>query len=139
MHKEPFIHVGVGAILFDAGRVLLVQRGRPPAQGMWAIPGGKVRAGESLHAALKREIFEETGLHIEPGDVVYVFEMIEKEDDGTLRRHYVVIDYEAQTTGGLLKAGDDALQARWVSEQEFATLPVHQRTRELLRRKYDFG
>ncbi|MBI3693361.1 MAG: NUDIX domain-containing protein, partial [Acidobacteria bacterium] len=68
--------VGVGAVLFDAGRVLLVERAKPPLQGAWSLPGGVVEAGELLADALGREILEETGLEIRILDVVEVFERI---------------------------------------------------------------
>ncbi len=133
------IRVGVGAVIFQEGKVLLVLRKNEPAGGWWAIPGGKVRSGERLEEALRREIREETGLEISPREVVYVFDLIEKEPGGGLRRHYVIIDYDATVSGGRLRAGDDALKARWFTAEELDRWPVHHRTRQLLREKYDFG
>ncbi len=114
-------------------------RKNEPAGGWWAIPGGKVKRGEGLKEALKREIREETGLEITPLEVIYVFDLIEKEDQGDISRHYVIIDYEARVEGGCLRAGDDALQARWFTAGELKTWPVHHRTLQLLHEKYDFG
>ncbi len=133
------IRVGVGAVIFKDDKVLLVLRKNEPAGGWWAIPGGKVRSGETLKEALRREIREETGLEIMPLEVVYVFDLIEKEPGGAVSRHYVIIDYAARVNGGRLKAGDDALRARWFRAGELKDWPVHSRTRQLLHEKYGFG
>jgi len=133
------IRVGVGAVIFQDDKVLLVLRKNEPAGGWWAIPGGKVKSGEKLEDALRREIREETGLEIIPLEVVYVFDLIEKDSGGAVSRHYVIIDYAARVSGGHLRAGDDALRARWFKADELREWPVHQRTRQLLREKYGFG
>lgn len=106
--------VGVGAIITDhAGRVLVVQRARPPGQGKWAVPGGKVRAGESLRDTARREIREETGLHIEVGPVAWVGETVGAGDPP--RFHIVLIDFWATIVGGEdPRAGDDADDLDWV-------------------------
>ncbi len=131
--------MGVGAVIFRDDKVLLVLRRNEPAGGWWAIPGGKVKNGEKLEEALRREIREETGLEVTPLDVVYVFDLIEKDTRGAVTRHYVIIDYTASVEGGRLRAGDDALEARWFGAAELDAWPVHPRTRQLLREKYDFG
>ena len=110
--KRPIL--GVGAIIIEAGRVLLVERGREPLKGYWSLPGGAVEAGESLVDAVRRETLEETGLEIEPLSVVEIFERITRDSVGVAEYHYVLIDYLCRVTGGELKAGDDVSGARWV-------------------------
>ncbi|MEJ2508717.1 MAG: NUDIX hydrolase [Gammaproteobacteria bacterium] len=130
--------VGVGAVVFRDERVLLVLRGQAPNAGQWAIPGGRVRWGETLQAGAEREILEETGVRIRAGEPVFAFEVIEDED-GACATHYVVVDLAAQYLEGEPRAGDDAAEARWVSAAELAALPVNETTRRLLRSRYDFG
>jgi ADP-ribose pyrophosphatase YjhB (NUDIX family) len=109
--------VAVGAIVLDAdGRVLLVERGRPPGEGLWSVPGGRLERGETLAQAVAREVREETGLVVEVGALACVVERM--GDDF----HYVILDYVARVIGGTLSAGDDARDARFVDEAELAGL-----------------
>ncbi len=110
--------VGVGGILLEGQRVLLVKRGAPPGQGLWSIPGGKVREGETLKAACEREMREETGLWVEAGPLVEVVELM---DD---RFHYVILDFLVHLRGGSLKAGGDAVEARWFAIRDLPRLPT---------------
>ncbi len=127
--KEP--QVAVGAVVFRENKVLLVQRKNAPAAGQWAIPGGRVKRGETLKAAAEREVLEETGVRIEAGKTVYVFEYINSF-------HYIIIDLEAVYISGNPAAADDALDARWVSAGELAALDVTPSTLQLLKEKYHF-
>jgi ADP-ribose pyrophosphatase len=131
--------LAVGAVVIHQGRVLLVRRLRPPGQGQWAIPGGKVDLGETLAQAAEREILEETGLTIAAGEPVYTFEVIDRDEAGQVRYHYVIIDLAARYVAGDLRAGDDAEEARWVAPEELSVLEVHPRTRELLQKEFKFG
>lgn len=110
--------VGVGVVVVDEGRLLLVRRGREPRRGMWAVPGGKVRHGEPMREAARREVLEETGLVVEVGEVVWVGEVIEGE------YHIVLIDFEGSVLSGDLQPGDDADDARWVSLADAAEYPL---------------
>ena len=111
--------VGVGAIIFDdAGRVLVIQRGKPPSAGLWSVPGGKLEPGETLAQAVAREVREETGLVVEVGALACVLERISSE------HHFVLLDYFARVIGGELAAGSDARAARYVDPAELAALPV---------------
>jgi 8-oxo-dGTP diphosphatase len=111
--------VGVGAIIFDgAGRVLLIERGQPPSEGQWSVPGGKLEAHETLAQAVAREVHEETGLVVEVGTLACVIERI------TGVHHFVILDYFARVIGGALAAGSDARAARFVDPAELAALPV---------------
>lgn len=131
--------VAVGAVVFKDDRVLLVRRGKAPALGQWAIPGGSVRLGETLQAAAEREIREETGIRIVAGKPIYTFDVVDRDAENRIRYHYVIIDFEATYQGGALRAGDDALEARWVAADELKGLAVSRPTRQLLRRRYGFG
>jgi len=100
--------VGVGVVVVFEGSILLVQRGREPGKGLWAVPGGKVRRGETMRDAARRETREETGLDVIVGEVVWVGEHIDEE------HHLVLVDFAASVTGGRLGAADDADDVRWV-------------------------
>jgi ADP-ribose pyrophosphatase len=131
--------VAVGAIVIKDDRVLLVKRSRPPGEGLWAIPGGRVELGETLQQAAEREIKEETGLTIQARDIVYTFEVIEPDDAGRPRFHYVIVDLMAEYVKGELSPSDDASEARWVSSQELGRLPVSQATTAVLKKVVHFG
>lgn len=131
--------VGVGAVVFREEKVLLVLRGRPPAEGVWAIPGGRLRLGETLQAAAEREILEETGIVIRAGEPVFTFDAIVRDPDGRIQYHYVIVDLAAEYVRGTPAPGDDALSARWVSAAEMEELEVSPPTRRLLRTYYHFG
>lgn len=109
----------VGAVVTDAGRLLLVERGRPPGVGLWSLPGGRVEPGETDAEAVARELAEETGLAVVAGPLV-----------GTVQRPgigdvtYDIHDYAATVTGGTLRPGDDARDARWVPYDEVPALPL---------------
>jgi 8-oxo-dGTP diphosphatase len=131
--------VAVGAIVFKDGRVLLVKRGRPPSQDQWAIPGGRVELGETLQAAAEREIHEETGLTIRARDPAYIFDVIQRDDAGRVRFHYVIVDLLADYLAGEPRPGDDAREARWVAPQDLAGLPVSQTTLDVLKNVLHFS
>jgi ADP-ribose pyrophosphatase YjhB (NUDIX family) len=111
--------VGVGAIVFDdAGRVLLVERGKPPSQGLWSVPGGRLEPRETLAQAVAREVREETGLIVEVGTLACVLERF--GDD----YHFVLLDYFARVAGGALAASSDARAAQFVEFDRLAELPL---------------
>lgn len=111
--------VAVAAIVFDEhGRVLLVERGRPPGVGQWTVPGGKLEGAETLAQGVAREVREETGLLVEVGALACVVERI--GDD----YHFVILDYLARVIGGTLAAASDVRAARFVDPDELATLPL---------------
>jgi mutator protein MutT len=119
--------VGVGAVVLDGGRVLLVRRANEPSKGEWSLPGGAVELGESLEEAVVREIREETGLDVEVGRVVEVLDRVRRDADGRVEYHYVIVDYACAIRGGLLAAGTDAADVRWVDVAGLAQLGVSEK------------
>lgn len=110
--------VGVGGVVVQEGRVLLIQRGQEPLKGQWSLPGGMLELGESLESAVIREIREETGLEVEPVELVELLDRIHRDGD-RVRYHYVIADYLCRVTGGRLLPGSDADAARWVERAEW--------------------
>ncbi|MDZ7804236.1 NUDIX hydrolase [Thiohalophilus sp.] len=129
-----FPQVAVGAIVRRGTAVLLIQRSTEPNAGQWTIPGGKVHAGETLQQAAEREIREETGIHIRAGEPVYSFDVIERDNKGELRYHYVIVDLLADYVDGEPMAGDDARDAAWIEPETLTRLDVNATTRQLLAR-----
>lgn len=127
--------VGVGAVVIHEGRVLLIQRGKEPLRGRWVVPGGTVELGESLRDAIVREVEEETGVLVEPLDVLTVFDRIERRE-GIVAYHYVIVDYRCRYLSGPLRAGSDALDAAWVAEADLGPYDVPELALELVLRAF---
>ena len=110
---RPF--VGVGAVIIDgAARVLLVKRRFEPMAGQWSLPGGAVDVGETLQSCVIREMREETGLEVEVGPVIEVFDRIMHDAGGRVQYHYVLVDYVCRPVGGTLAAASDVADVAWV-------------------------
>ena len=99
--------VGVGAVIVDAGKVVLVRRRYEPLAGQWSLPGGTLELGETLEAGAAREMREETGLHVDVGPVIEVFDRIMLDEERRVRYHFVLVDYLCRPVGGELQAGSD--------------------------------
>jgi 8-oxo-dGTP diphosphatase len=125
--------VGVGAIIIEAGSVVLVKRGHPPLAGEWSIPGGVLEVGETLREAAVREALEETGLTVEPGDLLGVFDRVLRDDGGRTKYHYVLIDFLCRRIAGEPHAAGDAVEARWFTREEVAKLSLARDTTEVIR------
>jgi mutator protein MutT len=110
--------MAVGAVVVDGGRVLLVRRGQEPLMGHWSLPGGALELGESLEDGLVREVREETGLIVEPVELVELLDRIHREGE-RVRYHYVIADYLCRVVGGELQAASDADAVRWVERAEW--------------------
>jgi 8-oxo-dGTP diphosphatase len=125
--------VGVGAVVVKDGRVLLVKRGAEPNRGLWAIPGGSLELGETLREGAQREILEETGLVVDAKHPVYTFDYFERDPQGRIRFHFVIVDMLADYLRGDLKAADDALEARWLSPADLKTIELSVNTAKILK------
>lgn len=135
MHREypqaPI--VGVGAVVIRDGQVLLVRRAHEPNRGQWSIPGGTVELGETLSQAAAREVWEECQVRVEPGEVVATSDLIERDAQGRIRYHYVLLDLAARYSSGEPVAATDALEVRWVTAAELNRLDVIPRLLPVLR------
>ena len=129
--------VGAAAAVFDEqGRVLLVQRGRPPRVGQWGLPGGMLELGERLVDAAAREVGEECGVEIAVGGVAGVFEPLTLDEEGRIEYHYVVIDFWAWHTGGEACAGDDAAGVAWATMDEVESYALMPESLQVVRDAY---
>jgi len=125
--------VGVGAVVVQDGKALIVKRRHEPRKGEWSLPGGRVELGESLHDAARREIKEETGLDVDVGPLVEAFDRVHRLD-GRVRYHFVILDYLCVPTGGELTAGDDAEDVAWVAAEELEAYGVNAYAAAVIRR-----
>lgn len=128
--KHPLL--GVGALIFNAESILLVERGNPPLQGLWSLPGGLVEANERLEDAVAREVLEETGLTVTATRLATVFERIMPDANGQCEYHYVLIDFYCSVLGGDLKAGDDSKSACWFRLDQLPNLPLTEGTLDVI-------
>ncbi len=125
--------IGVGSIIVKDGRVVLIKRGHQPLEGEWSIPGGVLEVGETLREGVIREAREETGLEIEPLDLLGVFDRVLRDAKGQVLYHYVLVDFLCRITGGELRASGDAAEARWFAPEELATLSLPPDTTGVIR------
>ncbi|HTI42763.1 MAG TPA: NUDIX hydrolase [Vicinamibacterales bacterium] len=126
--------VGVGGVIVDNGKVLLVRRRYEPLKGHWSLPGGMVEIGETLEAALTRELLEETGLAVDVGPVIEVFDRITPDEDHRIRYHFVLIDYLCWPGGGALRAGSDVDAAIWADPDNLAEYSLTDKATSVIRR-----
>ncbi len=128
--EQPII--GVGAIIIEDGRVLLVKRAHPPIAGQWSIPGGALEVGELVREAAVREAREETGLIVEPGELLGVFDRVLRNAEQRVQYHYVLIDFLCKPVGGELCAASDAAEVRWFTREELPALNLAEDTHEVI-------
>ena len=129
--------VGVGAVVIDGDRVLLVKRAHEPLKGEWSLPGGAVELGETLQAAIAREVLEETGLHVEVGPIVDVFDRLRFDGDGRPRFHYVLIDFVCRPRSGAIVCSSDAEAAAWVDRSRLADYSVAEFTVRVIQKAFE--
>jgi ADP-ribose pyrophosphatase YjhB (NUDIX family) len=128
--------VGVGAIIIDDSRVLLVKRAHPPLQSEWSIPGGVLEVGELVREAAVREAREETGLTVEPSDLLGVYDRILRNPAQRVQYHYVLIDFLCRRVAGDLSAASDAAEVRWFSREELAALRLAEDTLDVIQKGF---
>jgi 8-oxo-dGTP diphosphatase len=124
-------NVGVGGVVIHRGRVLLVLRAHEPLKGRWTIPGGMVEVAEELRDAVKRELKEETGLAVEPVDLIEVFDRIQR-DGRRVRYHFVIVDYLCRLKSGKRRPASDVLDARWAKREDLGRYDLTQKAREVI-------
>lgn len=129
---EPTPVAAVGAVVWKDDRILLIQRGHPPRQGAWSLPGGRQQLGETVYEAVTREIREETGVEIRILDVAAVVDLIDRGPDGNISHHYTVVDVVAEWVGGEARAGDDAAAAAWARRDELAAYALTPKMHEVI-------
>jgi ADP-ribose pyrophosphatase YjhB (NUDIX family) len=126
--------VGVGVVVRRGDRVLLVRRSKPPRQGEWSIPGGAIDLGETTEQAAAREVLEETGLRVTPTRLLTTVDAIQRDAQGKVAFHYVLIDFLAVADDDQVAvAGDDVDAVQWATLDEAVSLLPWQKTRDLIR------
>ncbi len=128
--------LGVGALIIEGDRIVLVERAKDPLKGWWSIPGGLIELGERVADAVRREVREETGLEVEPGGLHEIYERLIHEADGKLEYHYVLLDYVCRVTGGALAASSDASRAAWVSADQLQEYRLTEGTLAVIERAF---
>lgn len=126
--------VGVGGIVVQGDRVVLIKRRYEPLAGRWSLPGGTLDVGEPLEVGVARELFEETGLVTRVGPVVEVFDRIQRDEDGRVKYHFVLVDYLCVPVGGTLQAGDDVSEAEWVPFDALGPYELTEKATQVIRR-----
>jgi 8-oxo-dGTP diphosphatase len=126
--------VGVGGVIVQDGKAVIVRRGQEPRKGEWSLPGGLVELGETLVDATRREMKEETGLDVEVGPLVEMFDRIHHDDLGRVRYHFVIADYLCVPVGGTLAAGSDAEDVQWISVDQIDAYGLSLHAAAVLRR-----
>ena len=126
--------IGVGAVIVAGGRALLVRRDTEPLRGEWSVPGGMLELGETLHEGVKREALEETGIQVEPDEVLDVFDSIFTDGLGRTQYHYVLIDYLCRPIAGEAQAGGDVSDVRWVSAEALPAMGLRDSIEQVVRK-----
>jgi len=124
--------VGVGAIIIEDSRVVLVKRAHPPLQAEWSIPGGVLEVGELVREAAMREAREETGLAVEPGELLGVYDRVLRDADQRVQYHYVLIDFLCRRVAGDIVAASDAAEVRWFMWEELPGLRLAEDTLDVI-------
>lgn len=124
--------VGIGVVCLRGEDVLLIQRGKPPREGSWSLPGGRQKLGETVREAALRELVQETGVAAEIGPLLDVVDSVTRDADGGIQYHYTLIDYVAFWRSGEPRAGGDAADARWFSPAGLAELELWRETRRII-------
>ena len=131
--------IGVGGLVVDKGKLLLIRRAYEPSSGLWSIPGGLLEVGESLEEAVVREIEEETGIKVEVKELLDVLNFVIKDEAGKVKYHYVLIDFLAKPVGGELRPSRETLDVRWVSLKDIEKYSLTRTARRLISKASEKG
>ena len=135
--------VGIGGVIVDRGRTVLIRRGSEPLRGEWSIPGGTLELGESLDEGVARELLEETGIVVRVTELIEVFDRIYGED-GTIavrtthkpRFHYVIVDYLCKRISGEARAGSDVTDVAFAREEDLARFHITETATRILKKAF---
>jgi 8-oxo-dGTP diphosphatase len=128
--------IGVGAVILQNDRALLVRRATEPLRGEWSVPGGALELGEKLRDGTAREALEETGLTVEVGEVLDVFDSIFPDAEGHIQYHYVLIDFLCHPLSGEAAAGSDVSEVKWVTETDLDHLGLRPSIAQVIRKAF---
>jgi mutator protein MutT len=126
--------IGVGALIVEKDKVLLVKRASEPGFGLWSIPGGVLKVGETLEEALIREVEEETGIKVKVQNLLDVLDLIIKDENGRVKYHYVLVDYLAKPLNGSIRPSSETPEVRWIKIEDVEKYPITRTLRRLLRK-----
>ena len=126
--------IGVGAVIVAGDRALLVRRATEPLKGEWSVPGGALELGEKLRDGASREALEETGLQVDVGEVLDVFDSIFTDADGRTQYHYVLIDFLCRPLACEATAGSDVSEVKWVTESDLASTKLRDSIAQVVRK-----
>ena len=129
--------LGVGALIIEGDKILLIQRGNEPLKEYWSLPGGAVETGETLKAAIAREVLEETHLTVQVGEIAEIFERMIPDATGGIEYHYVLLDYLCKITAGTPAPGDDSAAVDWVRREDLPKLLITPGTLEVIERVFE--
>ena len=128
--KAPLI--GVGAVAVQNGKILLVKRAFDPGAGKWSVPGGLVELGEKLSDACAREAEEETGLKVQVLELINVFDLVDRDESGRVKYHYVLVEFLVKPTGGELKPNQEVTELKWITREEMKSLDMTRTARRAI-------
>ena len=128
--------VGIGGVVIENGKTVLIRRGSEPLRGQWSIPGGSLELGETLKAGVERELLEETGLVVKVVEFIEVFDRVYGDDKEKPRYHYVIVDYLCSLMGGELRAGGDATDVVWAGEDELGRFGLTETAARILKKAF---
>jgi len=126
--------VGVGAVIVDAGKIVLIRRRYEPLAGQWSLPGGTLQLGETLECGATREVLEETGLQVKVGPMIEVFDRIMLDEEQRVRYHFVLVDYLCRPVGGALQAGSDVDAAVLVAPESLVAYDLTEKASAVIAR-----